>query len=184
MAAPSTPRRSARLSSQTAFKCEVAHPKLIQAHFVRVGLSATLADGTINEVHPLVQAFAATTSGMGDPDTLHLGDALKQPDWPMFRKAMDKEVNDFNTREHWKLVPATIIDELKSKDTKFDIIQAVWSFKRKRTPSGELIKHKSRLCAHGGQQTSNTFWESFSPVVQWSTLRTILTLSLISKWKA
>ena len=60
----------------------------------------------------------------------------------------------------------------------------MWSFKRKRTPSGELLKHKSRLCAHGGQQTSNTHWESFSPVVQWSTLRTILTLSLIRKWKA
>ena len=67
---------------------------------------------------------------------------------------------------------------------KFDIIQAVWSSKRKRTPSGELIKHKSSLCAHGGQQTSNTYWESFSPVVQWSTLRTILTLSIIKGWKA
>ena len=93
-------------------------------------------------------------------------------------------MDDFTVRKHWKLVPATITDELKAKGIEFDVIQAVWSFKRKRTPSGELLKYKSRLCAHGGQQTSNTFWESFSPVVQWTTLRTILTLSLIRKWKA
>jgi hypothetical protein len=33
-----------------------------------------------------------------------------------------------------------------------DILMGVWSFKRKRTPTGKLIKHKARLCAHGGQQ--------------------------------
>ena len=92
---------------------------------------------------------------------------------------MHKEVNDFTTREHWKPVPVTIIDELKAKGIKFDIIQSVWSFKRKRSPQGQLLRHKSRLCAHGGQQTSNTYWESFSPVVQWTTLRTLLTLSII-----
>ena len=43
---------------------------------------------------------------------------------------------------------------------------------------------KNWLCAHGGQQTSNTYWESFSPVMQWTTLRTILTLSLINDWHA
>ena len=115
---------------------------------------------------------------------MHLTEARKQPDWSKFKEAMHKEVNDFNSREHWKLVPATIIDELKAKGIKFDVISAVWSFKRKRTPTGQLIKHKSRLCAHGGQQTHNTYWESFSPVVQWTTLRTILTLSIIKGWKA
>ena len=126
------PRRSARLSS----KAQV-HPLLIKAHFVRLGLSSTNSDGTLNEVHPLVHAFAssielsayASSAATGDPDTMHLGDALKQPDWKEFRKAMDKEVQDFTEREHWELVPATIADELKSKGVKFDIIQAVWSYK-------------------------------------------------------
>ena len=115
---------------------------------------------------------------------MHLSEARKQPDWDKFKEAMAKEVEDFTVREHWKLVSVTVIDELKAKGIKFDIIQSVWSFKRKRTPTGELIKHKSRLCAHGGQQTSNTYWESFSPVAQWTTLRTILTLSLIKGWHA
>ena len=170
-------RRSARLQSQAP------HPLLVQAHFTRIGISTTTPDGTINSIHPLVHAFASTAA-TGDPDTMHLSEARKQPDWPKFREAMDKEVADFTKREHWELVPATIVDELKAKGVKFDVISAVWSFKRKRTPTGELIKHKSRLCAHGGQQTANTFWETFSPVVQWTTLRTILTLSIVKGWKA
>jgi len=52
---------------------------------------------------------------------------------------MNKEVNDFNTRKHWSLVPITIIGELKEKGIKFDVIQAVWFFNRKRTPTGQLI---------------------------------------------
>ena len=169
------PRRSARLQNKQP------HPVLLRAHMVRAGVAIDLEDGTLNELHPLVHVFAATK---GDPDTFHLNDALKQPDWPNFKEAMGKEVGDFNERKHWSLVPATILDELKAKGIKFDVIQAVWSFKRKRTPSGQLIKHKSRLCAHGGQQSSNTYWESFSPVVQWTTLRTILTLSIVKGWKA
>ena len=151
------PRRSVRIASQV-------HPYLVRAHFVRLGVSTERADGTIDEIHPLIHAFASSAS-TGDPDTMHLGDARKQPDWHKFKEAMNKEVNDFNTRNHWELVPATVIDELEAKGIKFDVIQGIWSFKRKRTPSGELLKYKSRLCAHGGQQTSNTYWETFS---QWS----------------
>ena len=51
-------------------------------------------------------------------------------------------MNDFTERKHWELVPATIVDELKDKGIKFDVIQAVWSFKRKRAPSGALLKYK------------------------------------------
>ena len=126
----------------------------------------------------------ASTAATGDPDTMHLSEARQQPDWDKFKKAMAKEVEDFTIHKHWKLVPVTVIDELKAKGIKFDIIQSVCLFKRKRIPTGELMKHKSCLCAHGGQQTSNTYWESFSPVVQWTTLRTILTLSLIKGWHA
>ena len=38
---------------------------------------------------------------------------------------MAKEVDDFTIRNHWKLAPITIINELKAKDSKFDIIQSV-----------------------------------------------------------
>ncbi len=76
-------------------------------------------------------------------------------------------------------MPESSID----KSQPHDIVNAVWSFKCKRTPTGMLVKHKARLCAHGGQQTKGvTFTDTYSPVVNWFTLRTLLTLSLIKGW--
>jgi len=55
--------------------------------------------------------------------------------------------------------------------------------KRKRNPSGEIIKWKERLCAHGGMQTKGVnYLETYSPVMSWTTVRLILILSLIMGW--
>ena len=64
------------------------------------------------------------------------------------------------------------------KDTK--PIRSVWSFKRKRRPDGSLLKHKARLCAHGGMQVyGENYWDTYAPVVQWASIRMMLTLSII-----
>ena len=174
---PGNTRRSARLANRpptnyanmTSFDM-AAFVSNIQSH-------GSLPDGTINDMQPLV-AYVGSAS-QGDPDTMHLADARKQPDWPEFEKAMAGEVADFNRRKHWKLVPASSMDRTKP----YDIVNAVWSFKRKRTPAGELIKHKARLCAHGGQQTKGvTYTDTYSPVVNWFTLRTLLIFSLLNGW--
>ena len=110
---------------------------------------------------------------------MHLNDARKQEDWSQFKDAMAKEVEDFNKRKHWRLVKKSSIDKSKP----YDIVNAVWSFRRKRSPTGELLKHKARLCAHGGQQTQGvTYWDTYSPVVNWFTLRSLLTLSIVNGW--
>eukprot|EP00957_Ditylum_brightwellii_P104054 7927440-Ditylum_brightwellii.AAC.1 len=42
------------------------------------------------------------------------------------------------------------------------------------------MKHKAQLCAHGGMQKwSIDFWETYSPVVNWITVRTLLTIAAI-----
>ena len=169
-------RRSPRIAEQLARKA--AEENTLVAHCNRLITSNLLDDGTCNELSP--HALASSVNN-GDPDTMHYGDAKKQPDWADFQKARIKEVNDFNERGHWELVLKSQIDFSRPHD----IISAIWSFKRKRTPSGELIKHKARLCAHGGQQTEGvTYWDTFAPVVNWNTLRIFLTLALIRNWKA
>ena len=175
--APSPPpRRSQRIAEKMAKQNTVA--STMATLILRETMANTLDDGTVNYTTPLAWV---TSASKGDPDTMHYGDARKQPDWPEFQKAMVKEVNDFDVRVHWELVLKSSIDKSKPHD----IISAIWSFKRKRTPSGELIKYKARLCAHGGQQTHGvTYWDTFAPVVNWNTLRTFLTLSLIRGWKA
>ena len=39
----------------------------------------------------------------GDPDTMYLHQALKEPDRADFIKAMMEEVNDHITRGHWEI---------------------------------------------------------------------------------
>ena len=46
-------------------------------------------------------AFPATEA---DPDTMTLKQALQEPDSNEFLKAMEKEVEDHVSRNHWKLV--------------------------------------------------------------------------------
>jgi Reverse transcriptase (RNA-dependent DNA polymerase) len=58
-------------------------------------------------------------------------------------------------------------------------IKTVWSFKCKRHPDGLLLKHKAHLCVHGSMQEKGiNFWETYSPVVGWSTIQLLLTLSI------
>ena len=54
----------------------------------------------------------------------------------------------------------------------------IWSFKRKRHPDGRLDKYKARLSCHGGQQQWGVqYWETYSPVVSWMAVRTLLVRS-------
>jgi hypothetical protein len=93
-----------------------------------------------NFFHPL--AFAAT---LADNETFHYGDAMKQPDKSSFLKAMIKEVDVLTQSGVWTLRKCSEIRHHKP-------IHAIWSFKWKRAPDVRNIKHKARLCAHGGMQ--------------------------------
>jgi hypothetical protein len=124
-------------------------------------------DGTYNYLHPL--SFAATT----DNDTYMFHEMLRQPDKDEFVKAMVKELSDHTSRRHWIAVKRSTIGSAKT-------IKAIWSFKRKRRPDGTVSKHKARLCAHGGMQVhGDTFWETYAPVVNWMSVRLMLTFSEI-----
>jgi hypothetical protein len=128
-------------------------------------------DGTLNFMHPM--ALATKT---GDNDTFYFHQAMQQDDREDFIEAMIKELNDHHRNNHWRLVKRNTIGNVKT-------IKAIWSFKRKRRPDGSLLKHKARLCAHGGMQThGENYWETYSPVVNWFSIRMVLTLSIIQQW--
>ena len=100
--------------------------------------------------------------------------AMKQEDKLDFVDAMEKEILDHEQGAHWSIVHRRTLPNATRP------IKAIWSFKRKRKPDGELLKHKARLCAHGGmQQWGNNYWETYSPVVNMLTVRLILALAKI-----
>mmetsp|Transcript_1517 Transcript_1517/g.3873 ORF Transcript_1517/g.3873 Transcript_1517/m.3873 type:complete len:131 (+) Transcript_1517:1345-1737(+) len=77
-------------------------------------------------------------------ETLTYHKALKEEDRMDFIKAVEKEMEDHESRNHWSNAKRSTLPH-NSKPTK-----AIWSFERKRRPDGTILKHKARLFAHGG----------------------------------
>ena len=120
-------------------------------------------------------AFAATAA---DEDTMYLHQARKEEDWKEFHKAMIKELQDHTNGGHWKVIRK---DEVPAGQK---IMRGVWSMKRKRrVGTGEVYRWKARLCIDGSsQQKGVNYWDTYSPVVSWETVRSILTLAILNNW--
>jgi hypothetical protein len=130
-----------------------------------------LYDGTMNEIHHMMYSADISSN-----ECFTFKQAMKQDDKLSFVEAMEKEIDDHESRGHWHIVHR---DTLPSKVRP---IKAIWSFKRKRAPDGSLLKHKARMCAHGGmQQWGDSYWETYSPVVNMLSVRLILAIAKIHK---
>ena len=61
-----------------------------------------------------------------------------------------------------------------------NVLDSVWAFKIKRYPDGNLRKLKARFCVKGFQQIEKVnYFETYSPVVSWSTVQLIFAIALI-----
>ena len=64
------------------------------------------------------------------------------------------------------------------------VLSGVWALKKKRYPDGRINKLKARYCARGFEQEEGVnYFETFSPVVMWLTVRLLLVLSIILNLK-
>ncbi|KAL3500574.1 hypothetical protein ACH5RR_039667 [Cinchona calisaya] len=88
---------------------------------------------------------------------------------------MEEEIVAIRKNETWNLV-----DLPKGKK----VIGLKWVFKTKYNTDGSVQKHKARLVARGySQQRGIDFDETFSPVVCFETVRTILAMAAQLRWK-
>jgi hypothetical protein len=130
-------------------------------------------DGTMNQIHIL--SFSTDRSPNKDK-VFTYKESMNQEDAHLFVQAMQKEVADHKLQDHWTIVPCSTV--LKTTTP----IQAIWSLKQKQRPDGTSVKHKARLCAHGGvQQWGTNYWETYSLVVNMVTICLILLLARIYK---
>ena len=61
-------------------------------------------------------------------------------------------------------------------------ILAIWAFKLKRFPDGRINKHKAQICDHGGmQQYGVNYWETYSPTVNWISVRFLMIVAQVLK---
>ena len=80
-------------------------------------------------------------------------DILLEPDKSDFVISTIKEVEEQKAINHWTLMKnSEVNNKHKNEDGKLDDIISIWYFNRMIFPDGIFMKHKSRLCAHGGMQ--------------------------------
>ena len=65
---------------------------------------------------------------------------MKEADAELFFPAMQKEISDHKSHDHWTIVKRSYVQPWTNT------IQYIWSFKRNRFPGGWLNKHKARIC--------------------------------------
>ncbi len=97
--------------------------------------------------------------------------AMRGPFQGEFYDAMNTEINTLtNDFGCWELVP-----RLPS----MNVLPSTWAFKIKRYPDGSLKKFKARFCARGDRQLEGVdYFETWAPVVQWTTIRIVLILAV------
>jgi hypothetical protein len=164
---PETTRRSLRRSAPP--------PRLIETAYAVLDDTETVEDYETQNAAEDPIAFAANRS---DPDTMHYGQAMRADDAQEFKQAMLVEVNAHTSKGHWELW------EKADVPAEQGILPSVWAFKRKRRiDTREIYKYKARINAHGGKQKHGiNFWDTYSPVVNWYSIRLCLIMTLLFQW--
>lgn len=127
----------------------------------------TMAELSSDEDFASMMAIQNTSSIGDEPTTVR--EALSSGDSNNWRSAMADEYQSFLDNDCWTLTE-------RPKDQK--PVKCKWVFKRKFGLNGEILKYKARLVAKGcTQQYGIDYEETFSPVVRYSTIRTLLAVA-------
>ena len=141
-------------------------------------------DGTANSLSPLVHIYQTSVA---NNKVFNLSEMLKLPDKMEFVKAMHVEVDSMFKEKIWKAVPRkemldyNAAERSKGIEIKRHQLMMICPFKRKRRSDRTLTKYKARLCCHGGQQEHGVnYWNTYAPVVSWSSIRILMTLARLN----
>jgi hypothetical protein len=89
-------------------------------------------------------------------DTLTQSQMLKDPDREQFINSQSAEIKGLQKMEVFDILP------IHTKPAQAKLLSAIWSYRRKRSPVGTILKHKARLCVDGSQQLhGRDFWETY-----------------------
>ena len=144
-------------------------------------LSSDLDLGLLNTVDH--RAFAAKSKKKKDPDMPSYFEALSSPEAEEWIKAMQTEVKELLRIKTWTRMDRSAVP-LGPDGKPRRILKGTWAFKLKRLPDGTPLKYKARYCVRGDLQVEGVdFFETYAPVVQWSTVRLLLTLILTNGWQ-
>jgi hypothetical protein len=127
-----------------------------------------LHDGvSLEGIFEIDDPFSFVAGTKNNPDVLSCSQMMKADDRDTFLQSESKEIQGLIDAGVFSYLPVNDIPP----DRRKQLLNAIWSYRRKRRPDGTLLKHKCRICADGSQQRHGIdYWDTYSPVVQWSTV--------------
>jgi hypothetical protein len=148
-------------------------PSLLSSHLEHyLSVSAntcgtgTLQDLQLHTISPLILAAKTAATKEDNPTWWQ---AMNGPYAEEYWKAAQIEVVTLEQIQAWTVVPRT--------DDITEILPSTWAFKVKCYPDGSINKFKGCFCARGDKQIHRVdFFETYSPVVQWTTICLMLVL--------
>jgi len=103
-------------------------------------------------------------------DNPNFGQATNGPNAEGFWDASARDISTLQKLRSWTQVKRT---------QGMNVIQSTWAYKIKRFPDRLVRKLKARFCVRGDIQIEGVdFFNTFTPVVQWATVRLLLNLSM------
>jgi hypothetical protein len=125
--------------------------------------------GTVESWDPRILAVKADAASAADNPSWE--QAMNGPDRDGYFKAAEIEVDTLERMDTWEVV---------EREDWMNVLPTTWAFKCKRYPDGTIRKFKARFCARGDRQIEGVdFFETFAPVVNWTTVRLLLVVSII-----
>ena len=108
------------------------------------------------------------------PDTPTYMEASSGENLEEYFKSMDDEIQSLTRRDRWEIF-------LRNSVADHNVLPGTWSFKCKRKPDWTIRKSKALYCLRGDIQKrlSPKPLNSYSPVVQWATVRLMLIFQCI-----
>jgi hypothetical protein len=159
--------------------CVVPGPSLTT--FEPRALHINLPDGASSDHHPWlcegVHPFHAFPATPISSDTLTQSAMLKASDQTSFLQAQVPEIQGLHASGVFSY------HRIGTLPPQARLLNAIWSYRQKRSPAGLLLKHKARICTDGSQQQYGVdSWDTYAPVVSWSTVRLLLSLASTHGW--
>lgn len=118
-----------------------------------------------------VRAFV-TQLAESDDVPANIAQARKSPDWPLWKAAIQRELDSHAANGTWKIV----------KDIPAKMIGCRWVFAIKVDADGNKT-YKARLVAQGFSQIQGIdFEDTYAPVVRYDSLRLLIRLAILFGW--
>jgi hypothetical protein len=105
-------------------------------------------------------------------DTPTLREGMSRDDSHLWRNAVQTEIETLKARETWELAP---------RPPRTHVLPSQMVLRIKRQPNGDVDRYKARLVALGCLQREEDYDETFSPVVDFTTVRIALALAVREK---